>query len=194
MSTLAVSMPKQPDIVRFRRTARTFKLLWEGLASGEIQHLATDHAAGKWPEEKTTGSIWTDYGGVPGVELMLPYLYSEGVRRGRVTLERMVELVCGAPARFFGVGDRKGALEAGRDADLVVLDEHEEWTVRADGLHSLNRYTPLEGRRLTGRVRSVYVRGERVFDRDVGDGDGGDRETFGESGYGRFVQRDRRAR
>jgi dihydroorotase (multifunctional complex type) len=92
--------------------------LWEGLASGELDYVATDHAAGQWPEEKHTGSIWTDYGGVPGVELSLPYLYSEGVRRGRITLERLTELTASAPARFFGIESRKGRLEAGFEADL----------------------------------------------------------------------------
>ncbi len=161
--------------------------LWEGLASGEIAWVATDHAAGQWPEEKHTGSIWTDYGGVPGVELMLPYLYSEGVRSGRITLERLVEITAGAPARFLGIERTKGRLEPGYDADLVVLAEHETWTVRADDLHNLNRYTPLEGHALTGRVRAVYLRGSCVYRRDE---DGS--EFFAGPGAGRWVRRQSR--
>lgn len=161
--------------------------LWEGLASGEIAWVATDHAAGQWPEEKHTGSIWTDYGGVPGVELMLPYLYSEGVRSRRITLERLVEITAGAPARFLGIERTKGRLEPGYDADLVVLAEHETWTVRADDLHNLNRYTPLEGRALTGRVRAVYLRGSCVYRRNE---DGS--EFFAGPGTGRWVRRQSR--
>jgi dihydroorotase-like cyclic amidohydrolase len=120
--------------------------LWQGLVSGEISFVATDHAAGRWPEEKETGSIWTDYGGVPGVELMLPYLYSQGFSTGRITLQRLTELVSSEPARFFGIDHRKGFLRPGYDADFVVFDESDRWTVRASTLHNLNRYTPLEGR------------------------------------------------
>ncbi len=159
--------------------------LWQGVISGELDYVATDHAAGQWPEEKHTGNIWTDYGGVPGVELMLPYLYSQGVDAGRITLERLVEITASAPARFFGIEGRKGRLAAGFDADLVVFDEGETWTVRARNLHSMNRYTPHEGQTLTGRVRSLYVRGELTYDRGA-DGT----EHFAGPGSGRWVRRE----
>jgi allantoinase len=159
--------------------------LWDGLASGELAYVATDHAAGQWPEEKHTGSIWTDYGGVPLVELSLPYLLSEGVAKGRITLERLTEITASAPARFFGVERRKGRIAPGLDADLVVLDEDETWTVRADDLHNLNRYSPFDGHSFRGRVRATYVRGEPVYVR-ADDGS----ETFGTAGYGRRVRRE----
>jgi dihydroorotase-like cyclic amidohydrolase len=158
--------------------------LWQGLAEGELAFVATDHAPGQWPDEKRTGSIWTDYGGVPGVELLLPYLYSEGVCRGRLSLERLTEVAAAEPARFFGIGQRKGSLRPGLDADFAVLDEAETWTVRASALHNLNRYTPLEGRHLTGRVRATYLRGRCVFQRRP-DGE----EMFAPAGMGEFVQR-----
>jgi allantoinase len=159
--------------------------LWQGLASGAIQHVATDHAAGEWPREKTTGSIWSDYGGVPGVELMVPYLYSEGVRTGRITLERMVELVSSEPARFFGVGRRKGRLEPGLDADFCVLDPDETWQVDAEALHNLNRYSPFAGQAFTGRVVATVVRGQIAYERRA-DGT----EVFLPPGTGRFVKRE----
>jgi allantoinase len=159
--------------------------LWKGVASGELQHVATDHAAGQWPQEKHTGSIWTDYGGVPGVELLLPYLFSEGVDKGRITLERLTEVVSSAPARFFGIERRKGRIAAGFDADLTVLDVGEPWEVRSEMLHNLNRYTPLEGRELTGRVQATFLRGEPVYLRGS---DGS--ETFGPAGSGEWVRRE----
>jgi allantoinase len=162
--------------------------LWQGVATGEIQHVATDHAAGQWPEEKRTGSIWTDYGGVPGVELLLPYLFSEGVGKGHITLERLTEIVSSAPARFFGVERRKGRIAAGFDADLTVLELGETWTVRSEMLHNLNRYTPLDGRELTGRVQATFLRGEPVYQREA---DGV--ETFGPAGYGAWVRRETKA-
>ena len=157
--------------------------LWRGLADGDLSFVTTDHAPGKWPDEKQTGSIWTDYGGVPGVELLLPYMHSEGVCRGRISLERMAEVTASEPARFFGIEHRKGALKPGLDADFVVLDDRETWTVRAGGLHNLNRYTPLEGRKLTGRVRATYLRGKCVYHRRP---DGS--ELFAPAGYGAFVR------
>jgi allantoinase len=158
--------------------------LWRGLAESELAFVTTDHAAGQWPDEKQTGSIWTDYGGVPGVELLLPYLFSEGVRRGRLSLARLTQVLSSGPARFFGIDHRKGALRPGLDADFVVLDDAATWTVHAAGLHNLNRYTPLEGRSLTGRVRATYLRGSCVYERRA---DGG--EWFAPAGTGEFVRR-----
>ena len=169
------------------KTAADRERLWAGIAGGEIQHVATDHAAGEWPAEKHTGSIWTDYGGVPGVELLLPYLYSEGYREGRITLNRLVELVSTAPARFFGVEARKGHIAAGFDADLAVIDEGDSWSVRAAELHNLNRYTPFEGRTLAGRVTATFVRGTSVFSRSA---DGA--ESFGPAGFGQRIRRETR--
>lgn len=159
--------------------------LWRGLASGEIEYVATDHAAGQWPDEKHTGSIWSDYGGVPLVEHSLPFLLSEGVQAGRLTLERLTEITASAPALFFGIETRKGRLKAGLDADFAVVDADETWTVHAENMHTLNRYTPFEGREFTGRVRATYVRGEPVYTRE----DDGT-ETFGAVGFGQRVRRE----
>lgn len=161
--------------------------LWEGLATGELEFVATDHAAGQWPDEKRTGSIWTDYGGVPGVELSLSYLYSEGVRTGRISLERLTEITASAPARFFGIDERKGRLSEGLDADFAVLAGDETWTVRSEALHNLNRYTPLDGRQLTGRVRATWLRGRVAYER-MPDGS----EYFADPGSGRRIRRQKR--
>ena len=115
---------------------------------------------------------------------MLPYLYSQGFSTGRITLQRLTELVSSEPARFFGIDHRKGFLRPGYDADFVVFDESDRWTVRASTLHNLNRYTPLEGRELTGRVRATYVRGQSAFERRL---DGS--EFFAPAGTGEWVRR-----
>lgn len=169
------------------KSAADREALWKGLAGGTLQHVATDHAAGQWPEEKSAGSIWNAYGGVPGVETLLPFLLSEGVAKGRLTLERLCEVTAAAPARFFGVASRKGAIAPGLDADLAVVDEKETWTVTASSLHNLNRYTPFEGHAFTGRVRETWLRGVRVYcRRDDGS------EAFGAPGTGQFVRREAR--
>lgn len=160
--------------------------LWRGLASGELLYVASDHAAAKWPEEKNSGSIWTDYGGIPGVELLLPSLYSEGYRSGRISLSRLVEISSTAAAEFFGISDRKGKIAPGFDADFALIDEKSHWIVRAEELHNKNRYTPLEGRRLEGRVMQTWLRGRCVFRRlKYG------REEFGPPGAGRWIRREK---
>lgn len=166
------------------KSAADRERLWQGVANGDIDWVATDHAAGQWPEEKHTGSIWTDYGGVPGVELLLPYLYSEGVLRGRISLERLAEITAEVPARFLGIEQKKGRIAPGLDADFVVFDDQASWTVEPEKLHNLSRYTPLSGKTLTGRVRSVYLRGQRIYHRKD------NRESFAAPGTGRWVQRD----
>lgn len=139
--------------------------LWAGLAGEELAFVATDHAAGEWPREKQTGSFETDYGGIPGVELLLPWFHSEAVATGRVSLGCMGRMIASNPARFFGVDDRKGAIRQGLDADFVLLDPEAEWVVRSRELHNLNRYTPFEGCRFTGRVEQTWLRGKCVYQR-----------------------------
>ncbi len=141
--------------------------LWEGLADGTIDMIATDHAPGCFPEEKSTGSIWTDYGGVPGVELLLPFVMSEGVRKGRISLWRAVDLLCGGPGRIHALPN-KGRIEKGVDADFVVFDPDRRYEVRAVEMVTRQKYTPFEGMTLTGRVTRTYVRGMQVYDEGRG--------------------------
>jgi dihydropyrimidinase len=106
-------------------------------------------------------------------------VHSEGVARGRITLERMVDLLSTTPAARFGM-PIKGALEVGRDADIVVFDPAARRMMRAADLHHTSDYTPYEGFKVEGEVRSVFVRGRPVID-------GG--AFVGERGHGHFVER-----
>lgn len=160
------------------------KRLWVALKRKQLLFVTTDHAAAKWPQEKHTGSPWTDYGGVPGVEFLLPFLFSEGVVKKRISLKRMVELISEAPAQFFGIENKKGKLKKNYDADFVVFDDKKNWIVRAKNMHSLNKYTPFEGWRLKGQVVATYVRGVRVFERDEKHG-----ERFVKAGFGKLIKR-----
>ena len=150
------------------KSAADREALWQGLADGTIDMIATDHAPGQWPEEKHTGSFWSDYGGVPGVELMLSYVLSEGVAAGRISLERAVELLSAGPARVHRLGPAKGALREGADADLVVFDPAQRWTVSAAQLQTRQKYTPFEGMTMVGRVLRTFVRGVEVFEQVQG--------------------------
>jgi dihydropyrimidinase len=146
------------------RPPRDRHALWAGLADGSIDVVATDHVPDRLAVEKRyTGQPFTEISnGAPGIETLLPLVYSEGVAARRITLERMVEVLSTTPARLFGLR-HKGAIEVGLDADLVLLDPLATRTIHALDLHHTSDYTPYEGMRVHGAVRHVMVRGEDVI-------------------------------
>ncbi len=165
------------------RSAADRDALWEGLADGSLDMVATDHVPDRFGIEKAEASSGVSFdrisNGAPGIETLLALVYSEGVARGRITLERMVELLATAPARRFGLAS-KGSLEVGKDADIVVFDPDARRTLRATDLHHTSDYTPYEGFAVSGAVRDVLVRGADV----IRDG-----SFVGRRGAGRFVER-----
>ena len=157
--------------------------LWAGLADGSLDLIATDHVPDRLGVEKAEARKGVPFdrisNGAPGIETLLSIAYSEGVAKGRLTVERMVDLLSTTPARLFGLA-HKGAIEVGRDADLVLFDPNASRTLTASELHHTSDYTPYEGFPLTGQVRSVFVRGRPV----IRDG-----AFVGTRGDGRFVDR-----
>ena len=157
--------------------------LWTGLADGALDLVATDHVPDRVGVEKARAGQGVPFrdisNGAPGIETLLAIVWSQGVATGRLTPERAVDLLSTSPARRFGLG-RKGAIEPGRDADLVLWDPRATRTVRADELHHTSDYTPYEGMEVAGAVRTVWVRGSRVVD---------DGRFVGRRGHGRFVER-----
>ncbi len=165
------------------RSATDRDALWAGLADGSLDLVATDHVPDRVDTEKAEAANGVPFNqisnGAPGIETLLTILYSEGVVAGRITLERMVDLLATTPARRFGLGS-KGALEVGRDADVVLFDPAARRTIRATDLHHTSDYTPYEGLTVVGAVRDVFVRGRAV----IRDG-----AFVGTRGAGRFVER-----
>jgi dihydropyrimidinase len=157
--------------------------LWAGLADGSLDLIATDHVPDRLGVEKAEARRGVPFdqisNGAPGIETLLAIGYSEGVASGRLSIERLVDLIATAPARLFGLG-RKGAIEPGRDADLVLFDPAARRTLRAVDLHHTSDYTPYEGFSISGAVRSVFVRGRPV----IRDG-----AYVGTRGDGAFVER-----
>ncbi len=149
------------------RTAADVDALWAGLASGAISTVCTDHApwslAAKLDPALNVSNLRP---GVENLQLMLPMLYSEGVRNGRISLERFVALTSGNAARLFGLYPRKGSIAVGSDADVVVLDPELTRTVRADMLHSNADYSVYEGWQVTGWPVLTVRRGELVYEHD----------------------------
>jgi dihydropyrimidinase len=155
--------------------------LWAGLADGSLDLVGTDHVPDRLAVEKANWREPFDRisNGAPGIETLLALVYSEGLARGRISRERMVEVLSATPARLFGLAS-KGAVEAGRDADLVLFDPAASRTIRQADLHHTSDYTPYEGIEVTGAVRDVFVRGRPVVE---------DGRFLGERGWGRFVER-----
>ena len=138
--------------------------LWEKVIDGTLQWAMTDHA--NCPKELKVDAaepdnIWKAKAGFGGAEYLLPGLYSEGAKRG-VSANRIAELVCYNPARRFGL-DNKGDIDIDLDADLVLLDPDETWTIHARDSLSNQGYTPFEGLEVTGKVKRTFVRGQCVF-------------------------------
>lgn len=153
--------------------------LWKLLSDGGIDFLATDHAPCQLAE-KRTGSAWTDHGGIPGIELMLSFAFSEGYSKKRLTLARLVEITSTNAAKRFGLYPRKGAIEKGSDADLVLIDPKRRWKVSGDKMHSRAKWTPFDGFSFTGKVVRTILRGDTIFTET---GDVSDRPT------GKWVRR-----
>ncbi|HEY1294633.1 MAG TPA: allantoinase AllB, partial [Chloroflexota bacterium] len=136
--------------------------LWEALAEGAIDWIASDHSPCP-PEMKHTDDIWSAWGGLAGVQTLLPALLTEGVHARQLSLPRLVTLTSGTPARRLGLYPRKGVLEPGSDADLVLVDLEREWTLGAADLRTRWPINPFLGRTFRGRVVATLVRGNEVW-------------------------------
>ena len=145
------------------RTAADRDALWAGLAEGEVQFVGTDHCSFDLVGQKDAAADFAHVpNGIPGIELRMALLYSEGVAAGRLGLERFAEVTATNAARYFGLYPRKGALVPGADADVLVLDPAARWTVTHAALHENVDHTPYVGVPVQGRVRDVFLRGQHA--------------------------------
>lgn len=157
------------------RTTDDQAALWEALRDGTLQVVASDHA----PKLKDVhGDFLEQPFGSPQIETLLPLTYDGGVNRGRISVVRLVQLLCENPARIFGLYPRKGTIAVGSDADLVVFDPTREFIIRAENQHTNARYTLYEGHTVLGWPEISFQRGHRV----LWQGD-----ILAEPGQGRFL-------
>jgi dihydropyrimidinase len=168
------------------RDANNQEFVWRGLATGVLSVFSSDHAAYRYddPNGKKLGEkegFKKVPNGVPGLEIRLPMLYSEGVRTGRLTLNQFVAATATTPAKIYGLYPRKGTIAVGADADIAIWDPELEVTITSDMLHDNMDYTPYEGHRITGWPVVTLSRGEVVWD---------GKEPRGEPGRGRFLECD----
>lgn len=146
------------------RPREDVEYLWERLIAGDVDWVVSDHACCKAEVKvgaENPDDIWLAKSGFGGTEYLLSGLHSEGRKRG-LSLNRMAELTSHNPARRYGLG-RKGDVAEGYDADLVLLDPLETFTVHAADSASGQGYTPFEGQELTGRVKHTFLRGQLVY-------------------------------
>lgn len=150
--------------------------LWRRIACGQIDMVTSDHAP--WTmERKQHPDIFQNASGAPGVENLLPVIYSEGVAKGRITLLDLVRVLSEKPAETFGLDYCKGKIAAGLDADLVVIDPNVSWTLDEQTLHSSAGWSPYDGMRMYGKITRTFVRGQEVYNGQV----------TGKPGNGHFV-------
>jgi len=157
--------------------------LWRGLASGDLQVVATDHCPFTLADKARGRDDFSKIpNGAPGIETRLSLLWDGGVRAGRIDARRFVELTSAGPARIFGLWPRKGTIAVGSDADLVLWDPERETRLAAETLHMRVDYSPYEGRTVRGGPVVVMSRGEVIVDRG---------EWKGRPGRGQFLKRQR---
>ena len=145
------------------RTENDCEALWGGIEQGVIATLASDHAAyTREMKESGWANIFQAPFGIPGTETMLPLLYTEAVVKRGVPITALPRLLSENPAKLFGLYPRKGAIEVGSDADLVIFDPEREVTITSGVLHTKADFTPFEGRKVKGWPTTTLVRGRLV--------------------------------
>jgi dihydropyrimidinase len=171
------------------RTTDDQKHLWRALRYDDLQVIATDHCPFCMKEGHLGYRLQKQRGkddfslipnGAPGIETRLVSLFDIGVMRGKLSLNRFVQLTATTPAKLFGLFPKKGTIAVGSDADIVLFDPGARQTIHAHTLHSHCDYTLLEGHELQGRVEKVFLRGELIVDGP---------QWLGREGMGRFVPR-----
>ncbi|NKB32801.1 MAG: amidohydrolase family protein [Pseudomonadales bacterium] len=156
--------------------------LWEGLANGTIQVVGTDHVAYSREDKLDPSQTITNHrAGMNHLQMLRPLLYSDGVLKGRITVEQMVAVTATNPAKLFGLFPRKGTIAVGSDADLVIWDPDETRTVRDEDMFSATGFSIYSGWEVTGWPLTTIRRGELVFENG---------EILGAAGSGQLLERD----
>lgn len=146
------------------RTKEDNEVLWRALAENKIDTVATDHCSFNYKNQKELGI--NDFSkipnGSPGVEHRVGLLYTYGVCTNKISINKMVEILCTNPAKIFGLYPQKGTIKVGSDADLVVLNPNKSKFIKADNQVQNVDYTPYEDYKLECEIEKVYLRGQEV--------------------------------
>lgn len=163
------------------RQKKDQETLWAGLRQGLVQVVGTDHCPFTWQQKRMGENDFSKIpNGHPAIEHRMELLYSEGVRKGRISLNKMVETACTNPAKMFGMFPRKGTLAPGSDADIVLLDPDQEHVLSAQTHHMHTDYSAYEGWKVHGKVDTVLLRGRVAIQKGA---------CLVSKGYGQFIKR-----
>ncbi|MGD1817026.1 MAG: dihydroorotase [Pleomorphochaeta sp.] len=141
--------------------------LQEALMHGEIQVVATDHCTFTYDQKLEQTDCRYTYPGIPGTEELLVLLNTFAFNHGAFGLSQVVNLLSTGPAKAFGLYPQKGNLRAGADADIVLFNPDETWTITNDNIHSASNYSVYDGFKVTGKVKATYLRGRLIMSDDV---------------------------
>jgi dihydroorotase len=161
------------------RSKKHMEALWKGITNGWIDAVGSDHAPHAL-SEKSAGNVWDVKVGVPGLETTLPLMLTM-VKKKRISLAQVVQLLAEKPAEIFNFRDR-GSLEQGRRADLVVVDFNLKFKIDASRFHSKAKYSPFDGWEVEGRPVKTFVNGSLIMD---------EQEIVAKAGSGDIIRRDR---
>jgi len=165
------------------REKKDQETLWAGINQGLVNVVATDHCPFMW-EQKLMGK--DDFSkipnGHPAIENRMELLYSEGVAKGKISLNKYVEVACTNAAKIFGMFPKKGTIAVGSDADIVIFDPNEIHTISASTHHMNVDYSGYEGWEVSGKVKTVLLSGEVAIDNN---------ECKVQKGFGKFIKRNK---
>ena len=157
--------------------------LWAGINQGLVQIVATDHCPFNWEQKKMGEKDFSKIpNGHPAIEHRMELLFSEGVNKKKITLNKYVEVTSTNPAKIFGMFPKKGTIAVGSDADIILIDPNTKHTLSSSTHHMKVDYSAYEGWELTGKVKTVLLRGKVVIENG---------KCLVEKGYGKFIRRNK---
>jgi dihydropyrimidinase len=162
------------------RSSNNTEKIWSEVQTGKIDSIGTDHVANRLNLKLTGSTVWDALAGFPGIGTMMPILLSEGVNKGRITLQQLANLTSTNTAKIFGMYPKKGIIQKGSDADIVLADLKQEKKVSTELLDGFSDYSVYEGWTLRGWPVKTLVRGSIVSE---------DYKIIQKPGYGKFVSR-----
>lgn len=163
------------------RERKDQETLWAGINQGLVHVVATDHCPFMWEQKKMGTKDFSKIpNGHPAIENRMELLFSEGVNKGRITLNKYVEVTCTNPAKIFGMFPRKGTIAVGSDADIVIFDPGKKHKLSAKTHHMNVDYSGYEGWEVEGKVKTVLLRGEVAIEHN---------ECKVQKGFGKFIKR-----
>jgi allantoinase len=143
--------------------------------------IGSDHSPCVFEEkEKGNNNIWEAWGGISGIQTMLPIIFSEGVIKRKLPLSQLINMMSYKPAKLFGLYPQKGSLMPGSDADIVIFNPNKKWIIEKNGLFYKNKYSPFVGKVITGAVEKTLLRGRVIYEKG---------EIITNFGIGKFIKR-----